>query len=138
MFLTAAAATSLAGQSMFEGAISMPLGGEPGRSIDVTDMLKDGKLRMEMAGVRGGVGATLILDVEHKRVLMLVPERRRYMGNPTRPSWTLRRAHADPRPPRVRAPDRRRRLPATNANMSRSRMPAVRPTSASPQALAAG
>lgn len=78
MLLAAASATSLAAQSTFEGAISMTLGSESGRSMDVTYMLKDGKLRMEMAGVRGGAGATLILDVEHKQVFTLVPERRIY------------------------------------------------------------
>jgi hypothetical protein len=80
LLLTAATATSLAAQSTFEGAVSMTLSGDNGRSTDLTYMMsKDGKIRMEMQVGRGGRGATMIMDLAQKQMLMLMPEQKMYM-----------------------------------------------------------
>ena len=77
--LLAASAVTLAAQSSFEGAVSMTLSGENGRSQDITYMLKDGKIRMEMNGGRAGGMASIIYDLSAKKMLMIMTEQKMYI-----------------------------------------------------------
>lgn len=76
--LLAATAASLGAQS-FEGAVSMTLSGDNGRSTDVTYLVKDGKIRMEMGG--GGRGMTMIMLPADKKMLMIMTAQKMYMEN---------------------------------------------------------
>jgi hypothetical protein len=72
-------ATTLAAQSTFEGSISMTLTADDGKSTDVGYMVKDGKIRMEMAGGRGGQTMTMIFDMAAKKMLMIMTAQKMYM-----------------------------------------------------------
>jgi hypothetical protein len=78
LVLTFAAAT-LSAQAPFEGAISMTLTADDGKSTDVAYMMKDGKIRMEMAGGRAGQTMTMIFDMAEKKMLMIMTAQKMYM-----------------------------------------------------------
>jgi hypothetical protein len=73
------AATTLSAQAPFEGAISMTLTADDGKSTDVAYMMKDGKIRMEMAGGRGGQTMVMIFDMAEKKMLMIMTAQKMYM-----------------------------------------------------------
>lgn len=74
----AVVATTLGAQTPFEGAVSMTLAGESGRANDATYLMKDGKVRVEMAGPRGEQ-AVVIFDAAAKQMLMLMPSEKMYI-----------------------------------------------------------
>ena len=76
--LLAAVAGTLGAQSRFEGAVSMTLPGENGRANDATYLMKDGTVRVEMAGPRGEQ-AVVIFDAAAKQLLMVMPSEKMYI-----------------------------------------------------------
>lgn len=78
VLLALTAASVVQAQSAFEGTLSMTLSGDNGRSTDVTYMVKDGKIRVEMPGGRGGMGV-MIMDVAEKKMLILMAAQKMYM-----------------------------------------------------------
>lgn len=78
VLLALAAASVAQAQSAFEGTVSMSLSGDNGRSMNVNYMVKDGRIRMEMPGGRGGMGV-MIMDVAEKKMLVLLTAQKMYM-----------------------------------------------------------
>ena len=77
LLLTLTAAT-LAAQSPFEGAISMSLTGDDGKTNDIVYLLKGGKIRFDITGNRGEQMA-MITDPAEKKVLMVMLAQKMYM-----------------------------------------------------------
>lgn len=77
LLLTIAAAT-LAAQSPFEGAISMSLTGDDGKTSELAYMVKGGKIRFDVAG-RGGEKMAIIVDPAEKKSLMVMFSQKMYM-----------------------------------------------------------
>lgn len=76
--LLALVATSLGAQS-FEGAITMNVTDARGRGMDVSYLVKDGRIRMDFSqGGPGEAGAMIFIPAE-RRMLVLVAEQRMYM-----------------------------------------------------------
>ena len=76
--LLALAATTLAAQSPFEGAISMTMTGDNGKTTELTYLVKGGKMRFDVAGGRGEQVA-MIIDPAEKKSLMIMTSQRMYM-----------------------------------------------------------
>jgi hypothetical protein len=79
--LALAVATAANAQSPFEGAVSMTVTGDNGRSNDVAYMIKGDKVRMEMSGPRGE-NAAMIYDLTAKTMLIVMAEQKMYMEQP--------------------------------------------------------
>lgn len=79
--------TAVAAQT-FEGAISMTLTGDNGRSIPLTYQLRGGKIRYDMAGPAGQVG--VVFDPVAQKMLVIMAAQRMVMENdlpaPTAPA----------------------------------------------------
>jgi hypothetical protein len=70
--------SSLAAQT-FEGAISMTITGDDGRSMPLTYKVKGGKIRYDMAGRGGQVG--VIIDPGAQKMIMIMTAQRMVMEN---------------------------------------------------------
>lgn len=64
------------GAQTFEGAISMNMSGQNGRSTPITYLIKGEKARMEMGGA---MQAAMIYDVPGGKMLMVMTQQRMYM-----------------------------------------------------------
>ncbi|MBI3568161.1 MAG: DUF4412 domain-containing protein [Gemmatimonadetes bacterium] len=75
--LLAVLATPLAAQS-FEGAIAMTVTSDNGKANALDYLVKGSKLRMEMAGGRGGP-MVVIFDMAERKMLMMMDAQKMYM-----------------------------------------------------------
>lgn len=101
IFTTAALALVAAGPAaaqQFEGVITMTVQG--GRTGELVQMYKDGKVRMEMQGPEGR-GGVMLMEPGKSEVTMLMPSEKMYMVMD--PSAMARRSGmaADSAPPKV-------------------------------------
>jgi hypothetical protein len=76
--LLAFAATTLAAQAPFEGAISMSVTGDNGKSRDLSYLVKGGKMRFDAPGSRGDT-VVMIIDPAAKSMLMVMTKQKMYM-----------------------------------------------------------
>ena len=77
--LLALAAAPVAGQASFEGAVSMTITGNDGRTMPLNYLLRDGKMRFDMSGGRGGDQIGMVMDPAAKKVLIILAAQRMYM-----------------------------------------------------------
>jgi hypothetical protein len=77
VLLTFAAAT-LAAQSPFEGAISMSLTSNAGKTTELSYLVKAGKMRFDVTGSRGEQVA-MIVDPAAQKTLMVMTSQKMYM-----------------------------------------------------------
>jgi hypothetical protein len=78
-----AVAAPLSAQA-FEGRIAFKVSGEDGSSRDMEYQVKDGKLRFEAPGGRGG-GMAIVIDQKNQKMLMMMSAQKTYMERPFTP-----------------------------------------------------
>lgn len=78
MFIALCAATAVQAQS-FEGAISMQFSDGKGRAMEMSYMVKDGKVRMEMPGGRGDGAGAFIMDAAAQKMLIIMAAQKMYI-----------------------------------------------------------
>ena len=77
--LVALVASPLAAQTHpFEGAISITVNGKDGKSLPLTYLLKDGKVRMDQAGPRGDL-VGIVVDPAAQKTIMIMTSQKMFM-----------------------------------------------------------
>src|SRR4051812_37753562 len=64
----------------FEGKVAFAITSEKGKQMDLTYVMKEGKVRLETA--MGGHQATMLTDLSKLETTMLMPEQNMYMVMP--------------------------------------------------------
>jgi hypothetical protein len=76
--LLALAATSLAAQASFEGAVSLTFSKSDGTPVPMSYLMKEGKIRTDVTGQRGEQMG-MVIDHANQKMTMIMPAQRMYI-----------------------------------------------------------